>query len=52
MYLVLRFGTTVYCVDMLSLKVNSYPNTLLLYSGYNSVIDINGQMKRDILPNF
>ena len=40
MYLLLRFGTTDYCVGMHSLQVNSYSNVLLLYLGYNSVINI------------
>ena len=52
MYIVLRFGTTDHCVGMHSLKVNSYSDILLLFLGYTSVININGQMTRDILPNF
>ena len=51
MCLVLTFATTDYCVSMHSLKVNSYSNIPLLYLLYNSVIDINGQMKRGVLPN-
>ena len=48
MYLVLRFGTTDCCVGMLSLKVNSYSNILLLYLGYNSVITISGKIKKRV----
>ena len=43
------FDTTNYCVGMHSLKINSYSNIPLLYLGYNSVININGQMERGIL---
>ena len=50
MYLVLKFGITDYCVDMHILKINSYSDILLLNFGYNSVININGQMKTGILP--
>ena len=46
MYLVLRFGTTDYCVGMHSLKVDSYSSILLLYLGYNFIFNINGQMQR------
>ena len=40
MYLLLRFGTADYYFGMHTVKVYSYLNILLLYLGYNHVINI------------
>ena len=40
MYLLLRLGTTDYCIGMDSSKVNGYSNVLLMYLGYGSAINI------------
>ena len=52
MYLVIRFGTTDYCVGMHSSKVNGYSNILLLYLCYNSVINIINDQNEKRHPAF